>query len=219
MTPMSLADSSLSSRPSGNFRNYLWWPQTPMGGHFETETRNIAHLIIPKSGTWGGAFESTDSGVSWVRIPAPAAVTAHSTSGDGAIGRLWFLPSEPPKLLVETGDGWYTIALTTTATAVKEEARRGRPESFKLMPAYPNPFNAEAILRYSLPATSAVELAVFSITGQKVATLFTGLREAGMHAVHWDGRDQAGTMLATGVYLLRLRAGAARLTEKLTILR
>ncbi len=73
---------------------------------------------------------------------------------------------------------------------------------------------------FAVPQARRVELAVFNLAGQKVATLVEGERAAGRYRVRWDGRDGAGRPLASGVYLYRLaRQGRAVETEKLVLLR
>ncbi len=68
-------------------------------------------------------------------------------------------------------------------------------------------------------AYEEIDLAVYNLTGQKFATLAQGLREAGTYTLRWDGRDDDGRDLATGVYLYRLKAGERVETRKLLLLR
>ncbi|MBT5057438.1 MAG: T9SS type A sorting domain-containing protein, partial [Gemmatimonadetes bacterium] len=63
------------------------------------------------------------------------------------------------------------------------------------------------------------ELSLFNLSGQRVATLISGLREAGSYTLHWDGRDDAGRDLASGMYFYRLAAGDQVATQKLMLLR
>ncbi|MEW6755228.1 MAG: FG-GAP-like repeat-containing protein [Candidatus Latescibacterota bacterium] len=92
-------------------------------------------------------------------------------------------------------------------TAVLEAGVVPVPRTFGLEPNYPNPFNGSTVIRFSLPVPGVMELAVYNLAGQRVATLVRGQRPAGTHAVTWDGRDGEGQPLATGVYLCHLRAG------------
>ena len=95
------------------------------------------------------------------------------------------------------------LAAVPYPTAVAEETS-ALPKSFGLAQNHPNPFNAETVIRFSLPTSSHTELAVYNLGGQRVATLAWGWREAGSHTVHWDGRDDEGRRLASGAYLYRL---------------
>jgi hypothetical protein len=105
------------------------------------------------------------------------------------------------------------------ATAVTEEPTTPLSPSFTLDPNYPNPFNSETVIRFALPADGAVELAVYNLAGQQVATLVEGARPAGTYVVRWDGTDDRGKALASGVYLYRLWAGEQEQTHKLLLLK
>jgi len=80
------------------------------------------------------------------------------------------------------------------------------PTTFALRQNYPNPFNPATTIRYALPTPSQVELNVFSILGQNLATLETGVRPAGEHPVVWEGRDRQGRPVPAGIYFYRLTA-------------
>jgi hypothetical protein len=104
-------------------------------------------------------------------------------------------------------------------TAVLEDYTSSRPQRFTLDQNFPNPFNSSTVIRFELPQSGEVELAVYNLAGQKVATLLAGAREAGGYTVNWDGRDQGEKTLASGIYLYRLQAGAQVETRKLLLLR
>ena len=104
-------------------------------------------------------------------------------------------------------------------TAVREVRTAVLPQAVALSQNYPNPFNAETTIRFDLPAASDIELVVFDLLGQQVATLAHGRRPAGSYAVRWDGRSDGEGMLATGAYFLRLRAGDQVEARKLLLLR
>ena len=93
------------------------------------------------------------------------------------------------------------------------------PQLMSLAQNYPNPFNPETTIRFDLPRSQEIDLAVYDLTGQKIATLAHGLRGAGIHSLRWDGRDERGRGLASGVYLYRLTAGDRVKTRKLLLLR
>ena len=105
------------------------------------------------------------------------------------------------------------------ATAILETFDANLPTAFELDQNFPNPFNSGTVIRFALPEARSVELAVFNLSGQKVARLIQGVREAGQYTVRWDGRDDSGQSLASGVYLYRLQAGDQVETRKLLLLR
>lgn len=86
-----------------------------------------------------------------------------------------------------------------------------------LSPAAPNPFRDQSTLQYELPAPGPVHLAVYDAAGRSVRVLEDGLRAAGSHRTVWDGRNEAGQRVATGVYFYRLRAGNESLTRQVLL--
>ncbi len=83
----------------------------------------------------------------------------------------------------------------------------------------PNPFNPSTTIRFTLPQFGKAELAIYSITGQRVRTLVSGALSEGAHSVAWDGRDDSGKAVSSGVYLSRLSAGKHAATGKMVLLR
>ena len=106
-------------------------------------------------------------------------------------------------------------------TSVEEwdESVKEIPGAYHLSQNYPNPFNAATEIRYGLPAATAVSLRIYNVRGQEVATLIEGYREAGEYTVIWDGRDNAGRELSSGIYFCRLQAGEYAETVKMVLLR
>ena len=93
------------------------------------------------------------------------------------------------------------------------------PAGPQLQQNAPNPFNSETVISWFLLSPGPVRLEVFSLTGQRVAVLHQGPEKAGVHRVHWDGRDGQGRPLASGVYLYRLVTAERAHSRKLTLLR
>ena len=89
--------------------------------------------------------------------------------------------------------------ISSTATAVEEVAQT--PQEFKLGKVYPNPFNPSATIEYYLPKEVQITLEIYNISGQKIATVDSGRKNAGKHTVVWDARG-----LPSGVYFYTLRA-------------
>jgi len=84
---------------------------------------------------------------------------------------------------------------------------------------YPNPFNPVTQIRFNLPKTSKVEITVYNILGQKVNTLVNDEFEAGTHTIYWDGKNDKGEEVASGIYFYRLKAGEFLDSKKMLILR
>ena len=105
-------------------------------------------------------------------------------------------------------------------TAVQEEHTTALPKDFSLEQNYPNPFNSDTVIRFEMREEQHVELAVFNLAGQNLVHLVEGSREAGVHTVHWNGRNERGSELSSGVYVYRLQAGKGRTkTRKMALVR
>lgn len=92
------------------------------------------------------------------------------------------------------------------------------PISFALNQNFPNPFNPVTSISFDLPVASEVELAVFNLIGQKIATLRSEWMVAGRHRVTWNGRDDLGRELSSGVYLYVLKADRFFAQKKMVLL-
>jgi|GEM_PF-1667985 len=113
--------------------------------------------------------------------------------------------------------GFYSF--TAFVTGVEESPSGVRPGEFVLHQNVPNPFNAGTRISYMLPEAGEVRLEIFNILGQSVAVLVNQPQPAGHHTLRWDGRDDSGQVLASGVYLCRLQTANQKLTRKMVFLR
>lgn len=93
------------------------------------------------------------------------------------------------------------------------------PVSFELGQNYPNPFNPNATIEDALPKAVKVQLRVFNILGQVVKTLVDEEKPVGCHQVVWDGKDEAGRPVSTGVYLYQIKAGDFVETKKMQLVK
>ncbi|MEW5702578.1 MAG: choice-of-anchor L domain-containing protein [Candidatus Zixiibacteriota bacterium] len=93
------------------------------------------------------------------------------------------------------------------------------PHGYRLDQNYPNPFNAGTIIRYALGADADVTLDIVDILGRPVRTLVSQHQMTGEHDVLWDGTDDRGEALASGVYLCRMRASVDVLTRRMILIR
>ncbi len=84
---------------------------------------------------------------------------------------------------------------------------------------YPNPFNPELTVSYSIPQNADVEIAVYNIKGQKVRSLQNEYRDAGDHQVVWDGRNESGQSASSGLYFVRISCGPSELIRKAILLK
>jgi len=104
----------------------------------------------------------------------------------------------------------------TTATPVLPDVHK---TAFALHQNIPNPFNPSTSIRYSLREAGDVTLVVFDAAGRRVRTLVDTAMPAGVHDVAWDGQDQNGHRVASGVYFYRITAGTFTQTRKMVMLK
>jgi flagellar hook assembly protein FlgD len=90
---------------------------------------------------------------------------------------------------------------------------------FRLMSNFPNPFNPETMIPFTLANDGEATLSIYNITGQRVTTLIDGRQPEGYHVVRWNGCDETGLLVASGIYFARLDAGSLTQTKKLMMLK
>jgi hypothetical protein len=98
------------------------------------------------------------------------------------------------------------------------------PSSFELEQNYPNPFNPQTTIQYAIPAHShpggvQVTLRIYNLQGQVVRTLVDEQKSPGHYHVVWDGKNDAGMRISSGVYLYTITAGDFKATKRMTILK
>jgi len=96
--------------------------------------------------------------------------------------------------------------------------RAVRPEVPELLGNYPNPFNPSTSIRFALPQQGEVRIEIYNALGQQVRRL-AGAFAAGEHELTWDGRDEAGASVSSGVYFYRLESGATRQVRRMLLLK
>lgn len=102
-------------------------------------------------------------------------------------------------------DGRLQVAITPEATTSVEPIPGSQPSRFALLQNYPNPFNAGTRLRFSVTRPGRYGLAIFNLLGQRVRVLVDAHFDGGEHELTWDGQDDTGASLPTGVYFAELR--------------
>jgi hypothetical protein len=97
------------------------------------------------------------------------------------------------------------------------------PSVFSLSQNYPNPFNPETIIRYGIPTQASggvkVSLRIYNLKGQLVRTVVDEEKHPGHHQILWDGRDEAGAEVATGLYIYAISAGDFSAAKKMLMLK
>jgi subtilisin family serine protease len=109
--------------------------------------------------------------------------------------------------------------LVGSADYVETKQSVALPGDLQFLPNYPNPFSDQTTLEYVLPDPAAVRLAVYDVLGRQVRVLVDQKQEAGRHTVQWDGHDESGRRMASGVYLARLVVDGTTQVRKMTFVR
>ena len=152
------------------------------------------------------AAAGDDSFVAWLPPQAPGATVEYYLTAADQDGRSETLPRTAP-------DGWYTFTVANGAVAAP-------PAPLRLsLQAWPNPCNPRAEVVFDLPQPAETAVTVHDARGRLVARLAQGLLPAGRQVAAWDGNGLRGEPVPSGVYLVRLRAGAAQRTCKLVLAR
>ena len=173
-----------------------------------------------------------DDPVNCVALPVLAGMELRSAH-DGNLLRVLVLSSKG-STFAANGNGLFRLTTNSSAELVSQEivdingtpialtsdvSGGALPQSFDLEQNCPNPFNPETVISYSLEKAGDVSLEVYNCLGQRVRVLSTGNQPTGKHTVRFDGTDDTGAQLASGVYLYRLRVGDRQLTRKMVLLK
>jgi len=114
-----------------------------------------------------------------------------------------------------SGTGKFRIA---TVTAVEDE-EVVVPSEYSLSQNYPNPFNPSTTIKFALPQEGPVSLKVYNMLGQEVKTLVSGVKNAGTYNLTWNGTDDAGNKVSSGVYIFRIKANDFIMSKKMVMLK
>ena len=93
------------------------------------------------------------------------------------------------------------------------------PDGFRLLQNYPNPFNPNTTIEFSLTQKADVRLIVYNLLGQQVRVLANESVNPGVYKVEWDGKDELGQKVASGIYLYRITAGSYVETKKMVLMK
>ncbi len=126
-----------------------------------------------------------------------------------------FLQSDATREVLQSAK--ITLAELNHQTSINDNA--SLPDRFKLEQNYPNPFNASTTIKYTLANEGVVRLAVYDLAGRKIAVLADGLQGAGMHQVIWNGTDDEGRAVTSGVYFCKIEFEGRSQTNRMLFLK
>lgn len=232
--------SGSNGRPLGRPCHVAQW-----GRHLDMQVHNglarDLYLSVladwTRDGTWDDAVTCADGSTGVEQVVLNFVVPGGYTGPASALG----LPDF--KILAGEGFAWFRFTLSESAVPadwsgegdfelgetedyllrIVEDATDapalGAAGDLRLSPSRPNPFNPRTVIAFSLERPGRVRATIHDTRGARVATLIDGERGAGSHELAWEGRDDAGGTLPSGVYVLRLEAGGEVRTEKLALLK
>ena len=167
-----------------------WSVLTPDGGYSHTKNSNPDNPLPEGTPCWSGSHDWREETFDLAAYEGQRVIIRFRFVSDGYV----------------TEEGWYVddVRLASTGTGV---AGGEEPLRYALMQNSPNPFNPLTTIRYSLPERSRVTIRVFDVAGRLVATLADRVEDAGEGAVVWDGTNERGQDLGSGVYFCAMTAG------------
>jgi hypothetical protein len=111
------------------------------------------------------------------------------------------------------------LGVCATDVPDREGDQENIPASFSLKQNYPNPFNPQTIIEYELPKSCEVEITIYNLLGQRVVTLVKEFRKAGRQRVEWDGKDEKGEEVSSGIYFYRIKTPEFSQAKKMVLLK
>jgi len=139
--------------------------------------------------------------------------------GDGT-GRIYTITYEA---IDESGNSTTAEAYVTVPYNLdKRLAQDETPfqiDSFELFANYPNPFNSGTDIRYQLPETEFIEIKIFNELGREIRSLINKQQNSSFYSVHWDGKDNYGNLVASGLYFYQMKAGKFISLKKMTLMK
>ena len=193
------------------------WKNFALGdGLTDTDLRAIA--VAPDKSVWAGTASGMYcfTGLAWEKSNVPGAPTELiRTVAVNSSGTVW--AGTDRGLYQYRGMEWTFRQPASLPVAVEEPS--SRPAMLSITGNYPNPFNPETIIEFTLPQKANTVVAVYSTTGQRIRTLAEGMMLPGAHTLRWDGRDEYGRSVSSGAYIAEVRAGQMRAAHSMTLLR
>lgn len=184
-----------------------------LGGELSEPLKNCGYPFFFDS-------RSTSSGVD-ISLALLGGITVIGGSGEIATIRFRGHSGEfttPGFGLVEARDA-ANRPLKIEFTSANEPPRTIMPTSFSLGQNYPNPCNLQTMISYQLPHAGAVTIRIYNIAGQMVRTLVDETRAAGYHSVIWDGRNDEGQEVGSGIYFYQMTTGDFSASRKMVLLK
>ncbi|MBN2008352.1 T9SS type A sorting domain-containing protein [candidate division KSB1 bacterium] len=188
----------------------------PLGENFAHDIRS--EITGAEAKQWSCTLESSESAVrlQWDISSVPMEYDVLIIVGDDSAATL-NLRDMPDAYMPGTSS--FTVKVVRSLAPTSVDRQLAIPTEFAMQQNYPNPFNPSTLIYYQLPGSNHVRMDVFNVLGQHTRTLINADQPAGYYQLHWDGRNDAGIIVAGGVYMYRIQAGSFCETKKMLFLR
>ncbi len=179
--------------------------------------RPLATHIVEDDGTDGHVFVLSIEGQAGSSI----ALLPSGISGLDNASVSLMLPDGGSVVLSDDETATFTLSQDTeqleiSVGALEDITDSDAPDELELRGNYPNPFSTETTIEYAIPEEMSVQVEVFNILGQRVATLVDEVQRPGRYDVQWDGRGSGGERLAGGVYIVRITGDGQTKSDRIT---
>lgn len=166
----------------------------------------------------GKQFRYTKCGNGWLRQDNPWVHfgIGYETAIDSVVIR-W--PLGYKQTLTDVAINQYHNIKEPDLSSVKIQESGNTPVSFDLAQNYPNPFNPTTNIDFTLSTMTHVELRIYDLTGREIRTLVSDRKEAGNYTVNWDGRNNNGNLVTSGIYVYQLKVDAFTQSKKMTLIK
>ncbi|TVL98168.1 MAG: hypothetical protein CV087_21645 [Candidatus Brocadia sp. WS118] len=162
-------------------------------------------------GRVGTILHTTDGGATWISLMNGITINLYTVD------------------FIDASTGWVvgnggTILQTTiggTVVGIEDEPPvwQDLPNTFELGQNYPNPFNGSTLITLTLPVSETVTLQIYNILGERMCTLHNGVLAAGEHRFSWDGRDEVGQAVNSGIFIYQVKADNFARAKKMILLK
>lgn len=182
--------------------NGPWTQISPVGSYPHRIYNNPASPFPANTSVYSGSFDWTEATFDLANYSGTARFRFIFGS-DGAV----------------TGEGWYVDDIRVENENVANDDPAVAVARFELHENYPNPFNPETTISFSLPQTAPAKLEIFNVKGQIVRTLLKAELSRGEHKVVWNGLDDRNKPVGSGVYLYRLSSNKSIRTRRMMLIK
>jgi hypothetical protein len=108
---------------------------------------------------------------------------------------------------------------TDAVTGIDEAKNISIPGEFRLSQNYPNPFNPLTTIDFAVPGNADVEIIIFDVLGRRIRSYLFKNRNAGSHRVIWDGKNEQGKAVPSGIYIYQARMGSQKISKQMLLLK